>query len=228
MTGPVLSVAAALEGRKSVRAFLDRPVPQETVEAMVRQAAWAPSCANIQPWHVHLVDGEAIAALKDLMDIRTVEVPDGEPMPFWFYPDALTEVQTRRRLRNGEILYGALGIDRADTEARRRWNLLNFHFYDAPNAVFLFLDPNATPYQWLDLGIYLQSLLLLIEEAGLSACAQADWAMYGETVKQALGVPQELILVCGVAIGHADPDHAENFIRTERDDPLAATTGPVQ
>ncbi|WP_204570015.1 nitroreductase [Arsenicitalea aurantiaca] len=216
-----LSVASALERRVSVRAFLDRPVPREIIERIVRQAARAPSGGNLQPWHVRIIDGSDMAAFKALMDQRIREAPDSEPMPAPFYPDPLTSAQLRRRQRNGEILYAALGIDRTDMAARRAWNALNFRFFGAPSGVFLFLDRNATPFQWLDLGIYLQSLLLLLAENGLEACPQADWAMYGETVSGALGVDQALMLVCGVAIGHADPAHPENHIRTERDDPLA-------
>lgn len=216
-----LSVADALENRRSVRAFLDRPVPRDLLQRIVRQAARAPSGGNLQPWHVRLIDGQAMEDFRRIMDRRIEEAPEGEPMPSFFYPDELTNPQKRRRHRNGEILYGALGIDRNDAEARRRWNLLNFRFFGAPSGIFLFLDRNATPFQWLDLGIYLQSLLLLLEEAGLAACPQADWAMYGETVNRFMGMPDDRMLVCGVSVGHADPDHPENFIRTERDDPLA-------
>lgn len=216
-----LSLADMLENRRSVRAFLDTPVPRDLLQGIVRQAARAPSGGNLQPWHVRLIDGQAMETFRDVMDRRVEEAPEGEPMPSFFYPDQLTQAQKRRRHRNGEILYGALGIDRNDAEARRRWNLLNFRFFGAPSGIFLFLDRNATPFQWLDLGIYLQSLLLLLEEAGLAACPQADWAMYGETVNRFMEMPDDLMLVCGVAVGHADPAHPENFIRTERDDPLA-------
>ena len=219
-----LSVTEALEKRVAVRAFLDTPVSRAVIEQLVRKAARAPSGGNLQPWHVRIVDGVAMNELKALMDQRIVQAPDGEDMPCFFYPDQLTQAQKRRRVRNGEILYGALGIDRDDTEARRAWNLLNFRFFGAPTGIFLFLDTNATPFQWLDLGIYLQSLLLLIEEAGLAACPQADWAMYGKTIGHSTGMAENTILVCGIAVGHADPSHPENFIRTERDDPLTDFT----
>lgn len=225
---PILSVASALDRRKSVRAFLDRPVARDRLEELVRLAARAPSGGNLQPWHVRIMDGAAMAAFKALMDRRVVEAPEGEEMASFFYPAELTEAQIRRRQRNGEILYGALGIDRADMQARRDWNLLNFRFFGASSGVFLFLDRNATPFQWLDLGVYLQSLLLLLEEAGLAACPQADWAMYGETVARELGMGGDTMLVCGVAVGYADPAHPENFIRTERDDPLTNDFGEIK
>lgn len=218
----VRSVSEALNRRVAVRAFLNTPVPRDMIEELVRKATRAPSSGNLQPWHVRIVDGAEMIELKALMDRRIVEKPEGEEMPCSFYPAELTPAQTRRRHRNGEILYDALGIDRNDAAARRAWNLLNFRFFGAPTGIFLYLDTNATPFQWLDLGIYLQSLLLLIEEAGLASCPQADWSMYGTTICQATGMDQGTFLVCGIAVGHADPDHPENFIRTERDDPLAS------
>lgn len=217
----VSTVSEALESRKSTRAFLDRPVARPRLEEIARRAARAPSSGNLQPWHAYIIDGEAMAALKITMGRKVIENPEGEAMPSPFYPDPLMPVQTQRRKRNGEILYAALGIDRDDSEARRAWNLLNFQFFGAPAGIFLFLDRNSTPFQWLDLGIYLQSLLLLLEESGISACPQADWALYGETVRDLLGVGPNRMLICGVAIGYADPTRPENFIRTERVDPLA-------
>lgn len=217
-----VSVSGAVARRRSVRAFLDRPVSRATVEDILRRAACAPSGGNLQPWVVRVVDGAEIAALKALMRRRVAGMPDGEPPVPAFYPDALKPPYLARRRRNGEILYGALGIDRDDAEARRAWIAGNFQFFGAPVGVMLFAERQSTPYQWVDIGIYLQTVLLLLCEAGLDSCPQADWAMYEATVKQALGAPPDLTLVCGIAIGYADPDSPGNAVRTERDDPLAA------
>lgn len=169
-----------------------------------------------------MVDGTEIAALKALMRDRVAGMPDGEPPVPAFYPDAMKPAYLARRRRNGEILYGALGIDRDDAVARKRWIEENFQFFGAPAGVILFAERRSTPYQWVDLGIYLQTVLLLLREAGIDSCPQADWAMYEATVKQALNAPPDLALVCGIAIGYADPDRPENGVRTERDDPLAS------
>ena len=217
-----MSVSEAVDGRNSVRAFLDRPVDRAVVEDILRRAARAPSSGNLQPWVARLIDGAELVALKSLMRQRVVELPDGEPAAPAFYPSHMKPAYLARRRRNGEILYGALGIDRNDAVARKAWIDQNFQFFGAPTGVMLFLEPNSTPYQWVDIGIYLQTVLLLLREAGLDSCPQADWAMYETTVKQALSAPLDLTLVCGIAIGHADPMHPENFARTERDDPLAS------
>ncbi|GAB4064318.1 nitroreductase [Ancylobacter sonchi] len=225
MTGAApggMSVSQAVDGRVSTRAFLDRPVSRALLEDVLRRAARAPSGGNLQPWAARLVDGGEIAALKALMRARLAELPDGEPMAHPFYPPVLTPAALARRRRNGEILYGALGIDRHDPVARKAWIDENFQFFGAPAGVLLFIGRNATPYQWLDLGIYLQTVLLLLREAGLDACPQADWAMYAPTVAAFLDAPPDLMLICGIAIGHADPARPENVIRTERDDPLAS------
>lgn len=219
---PRMSVSEAVDRRASMRAFLDRPVSRDLVEDLLRRAARAPSGGNLQPWVARLVDGEEIAALKLSMRRRVAEMPDGEaPIPS-FYPDPMKPAYLARRRRNGEILYGALGIDREDAAARKMWVDENFQFFGAPTGVMLFVERNSTPYQWVDLGIYLQTVLLLLQEAGLDSCPQADWALYETSVKQALDAPPDLALVCGIAIGYANPDHPENYARTERDDPLAS------
>jgi len=219
---PAMSVSEAVDGRNSVRAFLDRPVDRAVLEDILRRAARAPSSGNLQPWIARIIDGTEIAELKTLMCRRVVETPDGEPMAHPFYPPVLKPVYLTRRRRNGEILYGALGIDRTDALARKAWIDQNFQFFGAPLGVMLFVERYSTPYQWVDIGIYLQTVLLLLREAGLDSCPQADWAMYEASVKVFLDAPPDLSLVCGISIGYADPSHAENFARTERDDPLAS------
>jgi nitroreductase len=154
------------------------------------------------------------------MGCRCVEQPDGEPLDFAFYPSPLRPAYAGRRMRNGEILYGALGIDRNDALARRTWIHENFQFFGAPFGVFCFLERSFGAYQWLDLGIYLQTVLLLLTEAGYASCPQADWAMFERTIKQFLNSSPDLRLVCGIAVGYPDETRPENLCRTERDDPL--------
>ncbi|WP_177236171.1 nitroreductase [Albimonas pacifica] len=216
------SVSAVVDRRRSIRAFLDAPVERALVEDLVRRAARAPSGSNVQPWAVRIVDGERMAALRAMMRGLRAAQPGGEPLdPPYQPPGGPPPDWTRRRVRNGEILYGALGIDRTDAAARAAWNEENFQFFGAPVGVFLLMPREAVAWQWMDLGIYLQTLLLLIEEAGLGSCPQADWAMHGEAVARFLGVDPALRLPVGVALGHPDRDAPVNRIRTERDDPLA-------
>lgn len=217
-----MSVSEAVEARLSVRAFHDRPVDEAVVLDILRRAARAPSGGNLQPWAVTTVSGPRLAELKALMRRRCAEAPEGEPMDYSFYPEPLKPAYLRRRVRNGEIIYGALGIDRTDRTARLAWIHENFQFFGAPFGVFLFTERGFGPSQWLDLGIYLQTVLLLLTEAGYGTCPQADWALFEGTVTRFLESPPDLTLVCGIAVGHTDASRPENRIRTERDDPLAS------
>lgn len=216
------SVSGAVAARRSVRAFLPEPVDRGVVERALRRAARAPSGSNMQPWSARIVTGPAMAPLLDLVAGERARLPAGEPMDPPFLPEGGPPPEgVARKVRNGELLYASLGIDRSDAAARAAWNEENFRFFGAPLGVFLLIDRRANPWQWLDLGIYLQSVLLLLEEAGLGACPQADWAMHGEAVARHLGAPASRRLVCGIAVGHADPNAPENFYRSERDDPLS-------
>ncbi|WP_339947935.1 nitroreductase [uncultured Albimonas sp.] len=216
------SVSAVVNARRSVRAFLEAPVERGLVEDVVRRAARAPSGSNVQPWSARIVDGARMGELRAIMRALRAAEPGGESVDPPFQPEGGPLPDWRRRqVRNGEILYGALGIDRADAAARAAWNEENFQFFGAPVGVFLLMPREAVAWQWLDLGIYLQTLMLLFEEAGLGTCPQADWAMHGEAVARFLGADPGLRLPVGVAVGHPDRDAPVNRTRTERDDPLA-------
>jgi nitroreductase len=217
---PTTSVSAAVAGWRSVRAYTDEAVDEAEIRDILRRAARAPSGGNLQPWVVATVSGEPLSRLKELMRNRTADTPAGEPMEYDFYPADLPPAYTARRVRNGEILYAALGIDREDRAARTAWINQNFQFFGAPFGVLLFMERSFGRSQWLDLGIYLQTVLLLLTESGYAACPQADWAMFERTVSDFLDAPPNLTLVCGISVGLADPNAAENNVRTERDDPL--------
>lgn len=228
-----LTVGEAVASRRSVRAFLDRPVDAGTVRGILEAAGRAPSGGNLQPWVIHTVCGERLETLKSLMRRRIEEAPDGEPMDLDFYPASLAPAYADRRWRCGSVLYAALGIDREDTARRRAWINENFQFFGAPFGVFCFMERGFGPYQWLDLGIYLQTVMLLLREAGLDSCPQADWAMFAPTVCRFLGAPENLRLVCGMAVGYRDPAVPIVNAITERDsvfslfpDPAAADAAP--
>jgi nitroreductase len=217
---PGMSVSEAVESRRSIRAFLDRPVPTGLVLDVLRRAARAPSGGNLQPWMVHVIEGQRLLRLKALMRQRCAETPDGEPMAYSFYPSELKPHHTARRTRNGHLLYGALGVDREDKAARKRWIDENFQFFGAPFGLFFLMERAFGPSQWLDLGLYLQSVMLLLREAGLDTCPQADWALYERTVLDFLSAPADLTLICGMAVGTRDPAAPINQVVTERDDPV--------
>ncbi|OYY91940.1 MAG: nitroreductase family protein [Sphingomonas sp. 28-66-16] len=210
-----MNVTEAVAARRSVRGFLDRPVDPALLARLARQAAQAPSGGNLQPWHIDLLTGESLAALKSLMAERQA-AGALEAAQYDIYPRALSGLYKDRRFQVGMALYGAMGIERSDADARNREFRRNFQFFGAPAALFCTVDRMMGPPQWSDLGMYLQSFMLLAVEAGLATCAQECWAIYPETVDGFLGTPPERMLFCGMAIGYEDANAPANRLRAER------------
>lgn len=210
-----MDVGEAVRARRSVRGFLDTPVDIGVIRGLAEAAARAPSGGNVQPWHVHIVAGDAMARLKAEMAGKLAR-GEAETPAYAVYPPALDDPYHTRRSAIGEALYGHLGIPRDDRPARRRWFAENFGFFGAPAAYFCSVDRGMGPPQWSDLGMYLQTLMLLAVEAGLATCPQECWAMYPETVGGVIGLPAERMLFCGVAIGFEDTAAPANALRSER------------
>lgn len=210
-----MNVSEALSARRSVRGFLDTPVEPALIRTMLEQAARAPSGGNLQPWHVDVVTGEAMARLKALMMARLQEGAS-EPHAYDIYPRDLAAPYRDRRFAVGEAMYGHIGIPREDRDARRLWFARNFQFFGAPAALFCTVDRQMGPPQWSDLGMFLQSFMLLAVEAGLATCPQECWAIYPETITEFLDIPAERMLFCGISIGHEDISEPANRLRAER------------
>ncbi|MBX9813135.1 MAG: nitroreductase [Sphingomonas sp.] len=212
-----MEVWEAVAARRSVRGYLEKPVDPALLERLARGAARAPSGGNLQPWHIDLVTGAALDRLKALMAERLASGAL-EAAAYDIYPRALGEPYKARRFQVGAALYAVLGIARGDRDARADEFRRNFAFFGAPAALFCSVDRAMGPPQWSDLGMYLQSFMLLALEAGLATCAQECWALYPETVGEFLGLPGERMLFCGMAIGYEDPDAPANGLRTMRAD----------
>ncbi len=212
-----MDVSEAVRARRSVRGFLDTPVDVAVLRGLAEAAARAPSGGNLQPWHVHIVTDDALARLKTAVAAKLMrgetETPD-----YAVYPPDLDDPYRARRSDIGEALYGHLGIPRDDRVARRRWFAENFAFFGAPGAYFCSVDRGMGPPQWSDLGMYLQTLMLLAVEAGLATCPQECWAMFPDTVGRVLGLPERRMLFCGVAIGFEDMSAPANALRSARAD----------
>ena len=212
-----MDVRDAVRARRSVRGFLDTPVELATLRGLAEAAKRAPSGGNLQPWHLHIVHGEALARLKAIVAAKLMR-GETETPGYAVYPLELDDPYRARRSEVGEALYGHLGIPRADRDARRRWFAENFRFFGAPAAYFCSADREMGPPQWSDLGMYLQTLMLLAVEAGLATCPQECWVMFPGTVGVTLGLPEGRMLFCGVAIGFEDIDAPANALRSERAD----------
>ncbi|PZQ62398.1 MAG: nitroreductase family protein [Phenylobacterium zucineum] len=208
-----MNVSEAVEHRISVRAYDDRPVPREVVARIIEKAARAPSGGNLQPWRVYALAGAPLAALK----AEVAQNPMGEPMEYDVYPPNLWDPFRTRRFENGEQLYASIDVPREDKAARLRWFARNAEFFGAPVGLFFCLDRKLGPPQWADLGMYMQSVMLLAVEEGLDTCAQEFWARYPQTVARHVGMPEDHMVFSGMALGYRDPAHPINAWRSTRD-----------
>ncbi len=211
-----MKVSEAIRSRFSVRAFTDQPVQREQLEWMLEQAAWAPSGGNLQPWKVWVLMGDRLEAFKALIAEQLDEHPLGKTAEYHVYPPKLHEPYRTRRFVCGQMLYDSIGVAREDRDGRIRQYTNNYRFFDAPAAMFFAIDRRMQEGQWSDLGMFIQTLMLAARELGLDTCAQESWAKWHEEVCGFLGIPDELMLFCGLAIGYADRDHPINQWRPER------------
>ncbi|MDZ4373834.1 MAG: nitroreductase [Phenylobacterium sp.] len=208
-----MNVSDAVEHRISVRAFRPDPVPKATVARILEQAARAPSGGNLQPWRVYALTGAPLEAFK----ASIAQNPAGEAMEYDVYPPNLWDPFRTRRFENGEQLYASINVPREDKAARLRWFARNAEFFGAPVGIFFCLDRKLGPPQWADLGMYMQTVMLLAVEQGLDTCAQEFWARYPASVAKAVGLPDDHMVFSGLALGYRDPDHPINAWRSTRD-----------
>jgi nitroreductase len=207
-----VNVTDAVNTRRSVRAFLPDPVSDETIARLLTTASRAPSGGNVQPWRIYVVNGDSMTRFLDFLSGRPIEPP-----AYDIYPSPLGEPYRSSRFKVGEDMYATLGIERDDKAGRLAQFAKNMQFFGAPAAIFCFVDRIMGPPQWSDLGMFLQTFMLLATEAGLDTCPQEAWAVYEQAVSEFVGAPPEQRIFCGVAIGHADPDAPINTLVTERE-----------
>ncbi|MDP1630691.1 MAG: nitroreductase [Caulobacter sp.] len=208
-----MTVTEAVARRVSVRAYKPDPVPGAVIRDILEAAHRAPSGGNLQPWRVCALAGEPLEALK----AQAAANPGGEEPEYDVYPANLWDPFRTRRFECGEDLYATLGIPRDDKPARLRQLFRNTQFFDAPVGLFFSLDRKLGPPQWADVGMYMQTVMLLATERGLSTCAQEFWARYPKTVADHIDLPDDHMLFSGMAMGWADEDAPINGLRTRRD-----------
>ncbi|MCK0174983.1 nitroreductase [Mycolicibacterium sp. F2034L] len=186
----------------------DKPVPWELVDEALELAARAPSNSNVQPWRLVLATGSRRDRLAEaLLEAATIELPVTSGLPESYLP-------LRREL--GALVYGSMGIARDDADGRRIAQLRNFDFFRAPMAGAVCMHRDLGLADAVGVGMYLQTLLLALTERGLGACVQVSVAAYPEIVRAVLGIPEELTVLCGLAIGYADDGFAANHLHTPR------------
>lgn len=211
-----MTVKEAILSRHSCRAFTVRRVDEELVRQLLETARFAPSGGNLQPWVVHVLLGEAMARFRTLMRPKVLTAPLGGKPEYDVYPSNLQEPYRSRRFKVGEDLYNHINIRRDDKEARVRQFTRNFDFFGAPVGLFVFVDRSMGPPQWSDLGMFLQTFMLLAREHGLDTCSQEAWSSWHREVTDFVRAPPEMMLFCGLALGYGDHSAPINRLRTER------------
>jgi nitroreductase len=211
-----VNVTEAIVGRNSCRAFTDQPVPIETIRGILEIARRAPSGGNLQPWHVHVLSGEPMRRFRALIAGKLASLPGGEGTEYHIYPPNLKEPYRSRRFKCGEDLYATIGIARQDRAARLAQFARNYDFFGAPLALFFSIDRGMGSDQWSDVGMFMQNVMLLLHEHGLRCCPQESWAAWHKTVGEFLNLRPEMMLFCGMAVGHGDATAAVNQLRTDR------------
>lgn len=218
--GAAAHMDAAMRSRRSIRAFLPTPVPRATVEDILRAARHAPSGTNLQPWKVYVLTGATRARLvQAILDTANDRSQDGQhEEERHYYPLRWFSPYIDRRRKVGLGLYGVLGLTRDDKAGMRAQALRNYRFFDAPVGMICTIHREMEIGSWLDYGMFLQNIMLAARARGLDTCAQAAFKDYHKVVRRVLGIGEEEIVVCGVALGHADHGKVENSLHTDRMD----------
>ena len=210
---------AAITSRRSVRAFLDTPVPRETIEDLLSVASRAPSGTNTQPWKAYVLTGASRTEL-----VRKIQAAYDNPderarhrEEYAYYPTDWVSPYVDRRRKVGWDLYGLLGIGKADKERMHVQHGRNYAFFDAPVGLMFTIDRIMRQGSWLDYGMFLQNVMVAARARGLDTCPQAAFTQFHRIITEHVGAPASEMLVCGMSLGYADPDAPENRLVTERE-----------
>jgi len=213
-----MEVEEAIRSRRSVRAFTDEPVARAQIERILELSQRAPSGTNTQPWHTYVCTG----AVRDAIAHDVGELFDAGKASKYedydYYPRVWKDIHRDRRRGVGWDLYGLLGIEKGDRERAAAQGRRNYCFFDAPVGLFFTTDAYLGRGSWSDVGLYLQTVMLAARGEGLHTCPQAAWIVFQEPVFRHLNIPDDQVLVSGLAMGHEDTSAIENTLVSQRED----------
>ena len=207
-----MKVTEAVLSRSSIRSFLSNPVSDELLKDLLKKSSRAASGGNLQPWKIFVINN---SSMRDFLEFQK-NWTEPEIPPYDIYPSKLKEPYRTSRYELGEQMYELLGIGRENKDARIAQVMKNFEFFGAPCAFFCFVDRQMGPPQWSDLGMFLQTFMLLAKEAGLDTCAQEAWSMKHDSVSKYVKAEKNDILFCGMSIGYQDNEAPVNSLRSDR------------
>jgi nitroreductase len=218
----VAAVEHAITSRMSVRAFTPQVVSKETISHLLEVASRAPSGTNTQPWKVYVLQGASRDALVNKV-CKAHDALRADPAlaslyqeAYDYYPDKWVSPYIDRRRENGWSLYGLLGIGKADKDKMHLQTQRNYRFFDAPVGLMFTVDRVMGRGSLVDYGMFLQSLMIAARAQGLSTCPQAAWNVFGKIVMPHIGAGPDEMLVCGMALGYAEPSEIVNTFHTPR------------
>jgi len=220
-----LAVDEAITSRHSIRAFLPTPVPRATIEAILAVASRAPSGTNTQPWHVTVLTGEPLKSLSAKL-VAAYDDPVERARhteEYAYYPTEWRSPFIDRRRKVGWDLYGLLGIAKTDKERMHAQHRRNYEFFGAPVGFMFTIDRIMRQGSWLDFGMFLENVMVAARGRGLDTCPQAAFTPFHRLIGEAIAIPDDQQLVCGMSLGVRDPDAIENTLVTERE-PVATFT----
>ncbi|BCH24311.1 nitroreductase [Mesorhizobium sp. L-8-10] len=209
-------VDEAITSRRSVRAFLPDPVDEAMIRDILDVASRAPSGTNMQPWRVYVTTGQVKDQISDAILNSGIRAEKAAWDEYKYYPDQFFEPYLTRRRSVGFGLYSSLGIGRREVDRMREQHDRNFLFFDAPVGMIFTIDRRLNQGSWIDLGMFLENIMIAARGRGLHTCPQAAFAPYHNQIRPVLGMAEEEILVCGMALGYEDTSKPENNFRTER------------
>ena len=208
-----------IKARRSIRAFLPKPVEKQEILDLLNVAARAPSGTNTQPWQVYIITGAKKQALSDeiISIFNNPEALKEQTEEYNYYPATWIDPYISRRRKVGFDLYGLLGLGKGDKEKMQAQTARNYSFFDAPVGVFFVIDRVMQQGSWLDYGMFVQSVMLAAKARGLDTCPQAAFTQFHRVVAKHLDLKPEQQLVCGMSLGYADTSKIENTLVTERE-----------
>jgi nitroreductase len=211
---PTMSLVDAIFQRRSVRGFLPKTVPEETMRDVFEQAQQAPSNCNTQPWYTVVASGDLRDSLRDQFIGRAMAGTPSEPD--FSYVSKFEGVYRGRQVDCAAALYGEMEIARDDKAGRSRAALRNFEFFDAPHVAFLCMDRSFGATIAVDVGIYAQTLMLAMTAQGISSCAMGSLRSHPDLVRTAFGLEENIGVVFGICFGYDDSEVKANNTRTSR------------
>jgi len=213
---PAPGIFDAARTRRSIRAYLPKPVPTDVMREIVALGRHTPSGSNIQPWRVHVMTGRTLERVGTAIQKAFLSDEPGHKRDYNYYTDPIEEPYLARRRECGWGLYGTLGIKRGEHDKSKAYRATNYNFFGAPVGLIFTIDRKLERGSWLDYGMFLQTIMLAARAKGLHTCPEAAIASYPDIVRRELEITSDWIVICGMAMGYADPDAVINTFQPRR------------